>query len=285
MGWLLGGGWDWLPTAPNEDTKLRAAFHARDQKAFNDRAKGLREASDDTGNASATSQQWVACTMRKGDLIIVRDSYSATVPTRRPTKYLIGVFSTEIDDPNGTVWGRCCDYGVTQAMMFTGAEADRPRLWRPVTWVREGNWQGELADSTVTAMAGVQAKTITVFTESMHAVFDMLKKSRPLTAAAPSQLSKQPVPVIALDDSDDEQEPPSKRPKSTSKPVSGTSPSDASRSEARSSADPSPTHTARPGESDDLEAKLTYFKGLYEKGLLDREVWVKKQEQLLELDK
>ena len=38
-------------------------------------------------------------------------------------------------------------------------------------------------------------------------------------------------------------------------------------------------------ESDDLEAKLTYYKGLFEKWLLDREVWVKKQEQLLGLDK
>ena len=84
------------------------------------------------------------------------------------------------------------------------------------------------------------------------------------------------------------QEPLAKRPKGTDKPASGSAP-DASLSDPRSSSvEPSPARTAHAVESiesDDLEAKLTYYKGLVEKWLLDREVWVKKQEQLLGLDK
>ena len=108
-----------------------------------------------------------------------------------------------MDEPNGTVWARCCDYGVTSATMKNAREADRLRLWRPVTWVREGDWQ-DVANTTKTSMNGIQVQTISCFTNgTMHMVFDMLKKSRPVVAA---QLPKQPVPVIPLDDSDDEQQ-------------------------------------------------------------------------------
>jgi hypothetical protein len=177
---------------------------------FKNRAKQLLESSDDTGNGRAVGHQWVMCTMRKGDLIIVRDNYNAKAPTRSPTKYLIvliGVFTTEMDEPNGTVWARCCDYGVTSSTMKNAGEADRLRLWRPVTWVREGDWQ-DVANTTKTSMNGIQVQTISCFTNgTMHMVFDMLKKSRPVVAA---QLPKQPVPVVPLDQ---QQEPLAKRPK------------------------------------------------------------------------
>ena len=187
------GGWGWLPTGPQEDGQLRAAFDARDEETFKKRANYLRLRSDDAGNHTTPSQQWTMCSMRKGDLIIVRDSYTAQPPARGPTKFLIGVFSTEVDEPHGTVWARCRDYGIAPTSMANPEEVHRLRMWRPVIWVREGDWQGELAQSTVAAMAGVQSKTITVFTASMHAVLDMLKKSRPF---APSGMSsaKQPAP-------------------------------------------------------------------------------------------
>ena len=62
-----------------------------------------------------------------------------------------------------------------------------------MTWVREGDWQ-DVANTTKTSMNGIQVQTISCFTNgTMHMVFDMLKKSRPVVAA---QLPKQPVPVI-----------------------------------------------------------------------------------------
>jgi hypothetical protein len=130
-------------------------------------------------------------------------------PAARPSisSVLIGVFTTEMDEPNGTVWARCCDYGVTSSTMKNAGEADRLRLWRPVTWVREGDWQ-DVANTTKTSMNGIQVQTISCFTNgTMHMVFDMLKKSRPVVAA---QLPKQPVPVVPLDQ---QQEPLAKRPK------------------------------------------------------------------------
>lgn len=116
-------------------------------------------------------------------------------PDQVSHRVLIGVFTTEMDEPNGTVWARCCDYGVTSATMKNAGEADRLRLWRPVTWVREGDWQ-DVANTTKTSMNGIQVQTISCFTNgTMHMVFDMLKKSRPVVAA---QLPKQPVPVVPL---------------------------------------------------------------------------------------
>ena len=168
------GGWDWLPSGLEQDQELRAAFDAGDETSFKARGKELKDQSADKG--ADPSQQYKFLTMRKGDVLVVRDSNP--MRKRGPTKYLIGVWSDDFDDGTA-VWESMTKYGVRQCDMHPKADSDaasRRRLWRRVTWLREGAWPGTLKEETMKSMAGIQAKTMQEF-KVMPPFFDMLAKS------------------------------------------------------------------------------------------------------------
>ena len=176
------GRWDWLHwllSGLGQDQELRAAFDARDEASFKARGKELKDQSADKGEDP--SQQCKFLTMRKGDVLVVRDSNP--MRKRSPTKYLIGIWSDVDFDDGAAVWDSMTKYGVQQCDMHPKADSDaasRRRLWRRVTWlrelVREGAWPGTLKEETMKKMAGIQAKTMGEF-KVMSPFFDMLAKS------------------------------------------------------------------------------------------------------------
>ena len=169
------GGWDWLPSGPMQDQALRAALDARDEDSFKARGKILTAESADKGADPA--QQYKFLTMRKGDVLVVRDSNP--MKKTSPKKYLIGIWNDDFED-DAAVWDSMTTYGVQQCDMHPEADSDgasRKRLWRRVTWLREGAWVGSLKKETISSMAGLQAKTMQEF-KKMAPFDDMLAQSQ-----------------------------------------------------------------------------------------------------------
>lgn len=212
------GGWDWLPSGSAEDPELRRHFNARDDAKFKARAKVLTQSSVDTG--ASPWQQYKFLEMRKGDIVVVRNSDSTKQPHKLPTKFLIGVWNKDFDEAGGAVWRSMESLGVHQTDMAASSDADcasRTRLWRPVTWVREGDWKkGQLDPSTFIKLAGIQAATIQEFKEESKAAFlDMLHHSRPFqpSPATTHNGKKRKADAHATIDlqDDDEAEPPANK--------------------------------------------------------------------------
>jgi hypothetical protein len=201
------GGWDWLPSGSKEDPELRRHFDKREEKAFKRRAKELANASADDG--ASPWQQYKFLEMCKGDIVIIRNSNSTKTPATPPSKYFIGLWSKDFDEAGGAAWHSIESFGVHQADMSATSDADsasRTRLWRPVTWLREGDWMGKLEPNTIDKFRGLQAATIQEFKQDSKPVFlDLLRNSRPLPATTHDTRKKREAETIDLQESDDEE--------------------------------------------------------------------------------
>ena len=198
------GGWDWLPTGLNEDQQLRAAFDAGDKSGFKKRSEELLSQSQDTGERATSGQQWTMCTMRKGDVLFVKNRHFDGRPI---TKYLIGVWTKDMTEQDGAIWTSLEALGLSGEDMSPKSAGcfslqDRVslrRLFRPVCWVREGNWK-QISAKAKSKLGGPQVKTIGPLTSETMFIFDeLLRKSQPFhgsPAAPPPQPPPSPAALV-----------------------------------------------------------------------------------------